>query len=604
MISYDDWHKKIENALTLRNNYWNGDKAWKRFLALYRGDHWKSSRYSDNFTSPDSETPRDRITVNVTGSTILLAKSFLINKHPKFIINPRPILDQSEVQQAVIGALLQQEVLNYEWKEREMNFQCKEAVLDALIIGHGIVKNGFMYKKPKATNKKKDGEIEYRSYMEDEVPYLTRINPFMFLFDTDHMNYRDLDSGSWCAEIFFNSREDVLANSSYNKTILKSISDGDEKPETINLSYNADDTLKAELNRDILYEVWDRKFEKRYIFLKGIEQPLLEEEWPYDYLDGFPYQKLDFIPIPNEHYGVGIPYFIEDQQLELNRIRTAMFDHRRRFNRKYLAIEGAITPEEVTKIITGETGTFAWVNQANAIAPMEEGKTPQDAFSQESIIKNDIQELSGVDKLARGGDMPSRTSAAEIEARKQFTNLKLDDRSEDVDIFYSKTARKVLQHIQENYTKDKVIQISGVKGNYWIKYSPSDIKGEFAIDMETVSAPPEDETTQKQQAIQMFQLIMQNMQFLMQAKIEINWQELFKWIFSKFGEKDTSRFFSAASPISGLPPFEGQQQPNTALNLNQGGMPQMPQVMSTSDLKAGLSGGMSGGGIPNQQAVM
>lgn len=601
MISYEDWHKKIEDALEFRNQHWNGDKAWRRFIALFRGDQWRTSKYNQSYLEPDSESPRDRITVNVTGSTVLLAKSFLVSKkNPKFIIKPRRILEAFEVQQLAVNSLLQQETLNYEWHERNMDFQTKESVLDAVIIGHGITKTGFTRKKSTARSIKADGSIEYRDYISDEAPYLERVNPFRFLFDTEHENYRQLDSGSWCAEIIFRTRQDVLADDRFNQKIIKGIKSGIETPETVSLkpadinNYRGGNAADF-YNRDILYEVWDKKFQMFYIFMKGIEKPLYEEPWPYEYLDGFPYNKLDFIPVPNEHYGIGIPYFIEDQQLELNRVRTTMFDHRRRFNRKYLAIQGAIEPSELQKIITGETGAFAWVNQQNAVTPMMEGTIPKDSFNVEGVIKADINELSGVDKLARGGDLPSRTSAAEIQARQQYTNLKLDDRSLDVDNFYINNGRKVLQHIKANYSQDKVIQINGIKGQQWVKFTPEDIKGEFDIEMESVSAPPVDEIADRQQRIQIFQLLMQNMQIMSQAQIPINWTELFKWLLESFGEKDISKFFGTP-PV----PIEGQQQqPNTALNLMQQGGLQQPNVINASDLRAGLQGGMAGNPATN-----
>lgn len=596
---YEKWHKTIDNALRQRDQYWNGDRAWKRFIALYRGDHWRTSKYNDSFLEPDSEFPRDRITVNVTISTILLAKSFLVNNHPKFIIEPRPILDSSEVQRAVVSSMLQQEVLNYEWKERNMHFQCKESVLDALVIGHGITKDGFTFKKDTAKNPKKSGDIEQKDFISDESPYVERINPFLFLFDTDHQNYRQLDAGNWVVEIFFRCRDDVLANDRYDDRVLNRIRSGTDSPETVNLGYKYNSTstfgteTNIDANRDILYQIWDKKYRRVYTLIRGVEGALEDYEWPYDYLDGFPYTKLDFIPVPNEHYGLGIPYIIEDQQLELNRIRTTMFDHRRRFNRKYQVLENMVEQSEVNKLISGETGTIIMVKQQNAIQPVQEGKIPSDSFNVEGVIKSDINELSGVDKLARGGDLPSRTSAAEIEARKQFTNLKLDDRSEDVDVFYTNNGRKVLQHIKSNYRQDKVIKISGIKGQMWVEFSPDDIKGEFDISMETVSAPQVDEVADRQQAIQIFQLIMQNLQFIIQSGLQFNFQELFKWIFEKFGEKDISRFFAAGSPIAGVQP-EGQEQPNTALNTMQQQMPQMPQQMTASNLRSQLQGGMAG----------
>lgn len=602
-MDYEAWHNKIDATLQWRQKYWNGDKAWKRFLALYRGDHWRTSRYNEGFLDPDSDVPRDRITVNFTGSTIQLAKSFLIKGSPKFVIKPRPALNAQDVQKAVVSAMLQQEVLNYEYEQQEMHPQLKSAILDSIIIGHGITKTGFTTKKPIAKDKKV-GQLDTKEYIQDETAYVERINPFRFLFDVENECFNQLDNVGWCAEIFFRNITDVINDDTYNKKIRGQLKRGEEKADTYQsvlyqpseYSYNKGDNTETDLA--VCYEVWDKKRNKYYVFLSGVIEPLIETEWPYDYLDGFPYEKTDFIPVPNEHYGLGIPAWIEDQQLELNRVRTSMYDHRRRFNRKYLVQEGALEPGEKQKLISGDTGTIIMTTGGpNSVAPLQELKIPSDAFGVESTIKADIMELTGVDQLARGGQLPGRTSAAEINARQSYVNLKLDDRVESVDKFVLKNGKKVLQHIKTNTKVDRVMQIAGPLGQTWIRFSPEDIRSEFDITMDTVSAPKIDEVADRQQALQIFQLIMSNMQTIMQLKIPINFQELFAWLFGKFGEKDISRFFSGAVPtidqIQGGGNLNGQLGNQTLGTLN--GEP--PPVMDANQLRNQVSGNLSGGGF-------
>lgn len=593
MLDYKDWHERINCTLEWRSKYWNGDAAWKRYMALYRGDHWRNSRYGDSVLGPDSDSPRTRITVNVTGATILLAKSFLFKKKPQFIIEPK-------LPEHYVSAVLQQATLNYEWKERNMQKQAKKAVLDSLVIGHGIIKTGFTYEPSTANNPKKDGQTEYREYIEKDTPYIERINPFMFLFDIETDTY-DLENGSWCAQIFFRPYNDVVVDTNYDKGVLKAIKSNLLTPETfkMGLAMSVEEYARKENNQCALYEVWDKKYKKRYVFIKGIEEPVEEQDWPYEYLDGFPYEKLDFIPLINEPYGIGIPAFIEDQQYELNRVRTAMYDHRRRFNRKYLARKGAIDSIELDKFLNSETASAIWVESMDAIRPTDEATIPNDAYAVEATIKNDIQELTGVDQLVRGGQLPARTSAAEVNARVQFSNLKLDDRVDDVDSFIINIGRKTLQHIKENYSSEKIIKINGPAGEYWTKYSPTDIKAEFDIDMDTVSAPQIDPVADRQQAIQIFTLIMQNLQILLQQQVQINIGELFKWLLGKFDEKDISRFFPQAGVISGPIQTVTEGQTNTAQNLPQLNMPQQPPVMNAQQLRGQLNGNLSGGGPNN-----
>jgi hypothetical protein len=111
--------------------------------------------------------------------------------------------------------------------------------------------------------------------------------------------------------------------------------------------------------------------------------------------------------------------------------------------------------------------------------------------------------------------------------------------------------------------------------------------------MDTISAPKTDEMADRQQRIQIFQLIMQNLPVIQQSKIPINIAELFRWLLDSFGEKDISRFMSA-------PPEQmqgGDEQPNTALNLQSQSNANPPSVINSAQLRNQLAGAQSGGGF-------
>lgn len=583
-VTYEQWHQRIDATLKWREQYWNGTGAWKRYFALYRGDHWRSSlfRQLEN-NEVDSENPRDRITVMDTLSTILTIKPFLIKRRPKFILRAR----RQDVPEDVVSAFLQQETLNYAWRELKMQKQARNAVLDALIIGHGILKTGFTFNEPEADKPVKEGEIEYREYIRKDSPYLERINPLYFIFDIEGCNNGDLESSRWCAQIFFRSREDVIADSTYNKAVRSSIKSGFDQPEVISPIIYKEQNEEEVSKRCILYEVWDKKYRKYYVLCKGINKPLIEEDWPYDYLEGYPFVKLDYIPIPNEPFGVGIPYKIEDQQLEKNRVRTTMFEHRRRFNRKYIAIEGEIQEIEKDKFTTGSDGTVVWAKSPSAIVPIQDANLTSDNYRLEEIINRDYNSVTGIDALVRNAPLPGRTSAAEISARQGYTNLKLDDRVEDVDEFIMEAGRKVLQHIKANFNSDQIVEIVGPLGRFWVQYSPEDIQAETEFDMDTVSAPRIDPAVEKQQAIELLQVLSSNLQVLTQMQV-LQPQEI-----QQIYRNSIAKIIGENKELSGnLRGIGANVQPGTIANPQQ--------------LAAGLNGGLStgnGGGIPTAGGI-
>lgn len=564
------WQARFDRALRYRQNHWNGDKAWKRYLNLYRGKHW--SAYSSEGDALSSDNARERITVNITGSSVLNMLPFLIRKRPKFNVSPtRPQFD--------VSASLQDDVLNYCWKEYDMQPQARAAALDGIIFGHGILKTGFTLEVNESYKIPATGRIEYADYIKKQAPWVRRISPFNFLFDPEAAEH-DLETARWCGEIMYLPIQDILENERYSKRAKKAITDGEYEPTQISsLMKNSqiDDELPwlendedqyGDLNRIVCFEIWDKRTGKYFFFAHGVHFPLIEKEtWPYEYLESFPYERYDFIPVPEEPFPLGLPAFIEDQQYELNRIRTAMYQHRRRFNRKYTCIETEVRSTELEKLVNGDDGTVVLVDSHEAIVPIMDANISNDEYNIEGTIKEDIRELIGSDELARGGSLPSRTTATEVQARTKLYGLKLEDRVEQFDRFIEQTGRKTLQHIKANWVSDDVVRVVGPAGYYWKQWTPEDIQGEFDLEVEATSTEAVDEVTTRQQAIQIMQILTANFQILAQYQVPVNWAELFKWVFGKFESiKDVQRFFPPAGTID-APIAMAQQQQQQATDL-------------------------------------
>lgn len=592
--TYQVWLNRITQTLNWRQEHWNGDKNWKRAYNLYRGKHWKDQ----DITDPSSDEVRDRITVNETGSSILNLVPFLMSSNAQFVCTP-------EKPTAIASSILQQHVLNYEWRRREIQPQMKKVVYDAVTIGHGIAKTGFVLELDEAI-KKADGDIVYEDYIKLEAPYAKRISPYNFLVDPNASEY-NLETARWCAELFYKNIDDALANSSYLKSTIDKIKNKEYsilKKESIQIDDNSEQGYamdsssekKPDSNMGVFVEIWDKKHRKYYVFALGVPYPLIEKDWPYPYLKGFPYEMLTFIPINDEIYGVGIPYFIEDQQLELNRVRTSLFQHRRRFNRKYAAVENAVDESELEKLIEGADGTVIITRVPGAIEPIPDAAVSSDLQLVEAIIKEDIRRLTGADALLQGGALPSRTTAGEVNARGSIFRMKLDDRVEQVDRFLLHVGTQILQHIQSNYQTPHVVKITGEQGEQWVSYTPEDIQEQVEVSMESVSAPKIDPILDRQQALQVLQMAMQSLQLIQAGVLQLDMNELFKWVFEKLGIKDASRFFAASatpvvseqtsSNLNNVVPFPQQESvpsPETVTDLQrQGGM---AEIMNQSGLQ-------------------
>ena len=593
-FDYEIWMARLQSTLRWRQNYWNGDKNWNRAYDMFRGKHWRDMQEQD----PSSDQLRDRITVNVTQSSILNVLPFLMTSHPEFQGKARKPSKTESVK-------LQTSMLNYEYTQREMHPQVKKSGLDAAICGHGITKTGYNLELDEAISKV-EGLINYEDYVKADAPFAKRVSPFFFLIDPE-ASEANLETARWCAEIFFKTERDILANSNYSSSVRNKIKNGTyplkykthlmgknyDDPTLNNLTKETDDPALPESRLVMLYEVWDKKYLKYFVFADGVADPLIEKDWPYSYLDGVPYVKVDYITLPDELYGIGIPYQIEDQQFELNRNRTYAFEHRRRFSaRKYEVLKG-VDEGEFTRFMNGEDGVGIRVQQMGSIMPIPDAPMPEDTGIVEAMIRSDVQDMTGLDALLRGQNLPDRTTSGEVSTRTSLFRLKLDDRIEAIDRFVLKVGTQVLQHIKGNYNTERVLEIVGESGVNWETLTFEQIKDEVDIMMETISAPKVDPLLERQQALQIWQISMSSLPLIQAGLLRIDMNALFGWMMEKFGIKDVGRFFADALIIK--PPLQeqagGQQGQNNVVQF-----PQQPNAGSMFQQ-------VSGGAISNQSGM-
>jgi hypothetical protein len=607
-LAYKTQMQRMEQTLRWRNQRTIGDALWKRSLALNAGRHWADT--ADKI-DPTSDSPNDRITVNLTASTIQDFLPYLLRKNPEFIMLPTQNDPMAEDSAQLTGVLM-----NYYWQELRFQRQLRKSVLDGLVIGHGIMKTGYMLEGDfdEAANAAKHGKIEIRDYVRKDEPLIRRVNPFKFLFDPNAAD-RDLESSRWAAEIFFMPLQDILANDRYSRSVRQQLANGKisgisvkafmaEQGDGIVTDQTAWTKLSEEEMRAheliVLVELWDKKFEKYYVFPWGAEKPLVEESWKFPYLDGFPYAKWDFIGINDEPYGLGIPAFVEDQQMELNRIRSTEYQHRRKHSRSKIGItENMIDPVELEKLTNNKDevffvkGPLPQVMQFLTPPPL-----PSDNYRVDATIKEDFRQLTGQDQLQSGGTMPSRTTAREIEAREGIIGLKAEERIQRVDDFVMEIGGQLLQHIQANTAVQKVVRIAGPEGQMlWRDLSPDEIKREYDMELVSTSVPDHDPMAERATRTQVYQMTIQQLPYLMQSGYQVNVPEMLTWMLEAYDmpRSKSARFIVPAEPVAppqqgggpGQGPANGQAPPDQAAQqIRQDAPPP----------ESGATGAMFGGG--------
>lgn len=605
---YELWLDRVNMAIEWRKNKVNGDEYWKSYYRLFSGDHWDSFLRMDPCF--DAESPNDRITVNLTLSIIEDTLAFLVNTYPKFAATPETLED-------VLSAKLQPAILNAIWKSKELNQIVIKALRDALIIGHCIIEVGYQFElNDNVRSIKKDGTLTYNDIIRKEEPFIRRVNPFQFVFDPEAEDHT-LNTARWCAEVIFIPISDLFANVNYDNATINAIKAGEYALEfegvfneefynnTIGNIHNRS-LYECDNRRVVCYKIYDKKYRKFYLMAKGVPKPLIEDTWAYDYLldegEGFPYEIYNYIDMPDQCHGVGIPYLIKDQQLEIDRNVTYMFLHKRGAAvRKYLIREG-MDPEQIERLKKGGDLTFVEVtNPSSDIVLLPSATISADVFNTNSLAENYIRQLTGSDQLMRGGQLPSRTTAQEINARSSIAGLKIESKVANVKVFICNIAYKMLSHIRNNMITQQIINLVGEQGNFWQTYSRDDLSSRITLALEQISAERIDPMMDRQQAIQTFQMITNLIPLLQQAQIPVDIGALFKWLFEKLGQKDVINFLPNTAILTGQPQVTSQNNSQGAVNPQSPASLQQPQqtpTQPTQDLLGQLSGGF------NQQTPM
>jgi hypothetical protein len=582
-----DWLDTFTQTVNFYKNFYSGWDTWKQGYRLFKGDHYENQQGPDQ---PLADNPRERITVNMIGSAVRSLLPFLVNRRPKFIATPR-------LPESLDNSKLQEGLLNYYWNEFNMQKQIELAITDCIIAGHGIVKTGFKLKPGVDVNPDEQSTIDYREFVREENPFIEAVSPFLFFWDPDAPSH-DLDTARWCFQVYFEHEEDVLDNPDYDPAALRLIEDRKFSAETVAgfTSMNQEDRQmfandKYEARRSkrlVIYDLWDKKFNEHRIYCGGIPKPLVKEPTPYPYLDGFPFAKIDFIRVPHEPFSLGLPFWMQDQQAELNRIRTYMHNHSRRFNRKYEVWTAGLQDEnQLNALQTGQDGTLIKTKQPQqTIRAIEDAQMSPDKFSLDSIIKSDMKDIGGLDSLYMGAPLPSRTSATEVNTRSGIASTKIDEYVSNVDNFVREIGKQVLKHCQEYVVSNKVVQIMGDQGVFWKTATPEDIQADFILDLETTSKPKADPELEKSQYIQLFAQLIQ----LAQVGVQVDFNAFAKLMFQKFGISEGAKIIPGAyAPVN--PNAPGGAQPSGPGP----GTPDQQIQSSASPVQSAIAGAQQGG---------
>jgi hypothetical protein len=283
-------------------------------------------------------------------------------------------------------------------------------------------------------------------------------------------------------------------------------------------------------------------------------------------IDGCPGETLVFNPDPDFIYGIPDTRIIEPQLLELNEIRTQAMKHRRIDIVKFLYKKGAMSKEALERLFNEDVlagveidGDAMDIRQA--VTPLTPGASTilADLERAGEVVRGDVRESVGFSRSSTG-EYQGKThiTAKETEIVNWANQIRIDERRDMVADLLTNVIRKFNQLIFTYWNTDIVRNVVGPDGaQYWIKFNPSQIRGEYDIKVDPTNAVPVDQRTKRQEAMEMVSAWSQMNQGLVKSGAPAP-PELQRYFFNQFDGVNTDKIIAqltaAPSPGAGMNP--------------------------------------------------
>jgi hypothetical protein len=491
------------------------EKTWKRLRDMYRG-----KVFTDQLNS------EDRIAVNIAFSTVnVIVPSVAVN-YPTFSVNARR--PEEEPNAETVEAMI-----NYWWRHYDWREVTKDIAKDSLVYGHGWAKIGWTYeqKTRDLSEQERADQFDQQKAEADQVaaqaperaselptdddimagiptqtmdvvkdcPFIERVSPFDLFVDPEATCMYD---AKWIAQRIVVPLEQAQHDGRYNRAARnKLVPDASTNPRYRD---DNDEKYDDDVKRVTVWEFYDLDNKMYATFAEKGEGFLIDPtDYPYPY--GQPFRYLGNYSVPDMFYDLGDLEMIEPLQAELNALRSDMHNHRKRYQRAYLALRDKFSPEALNTLASDEDNRIVFVegdeNLQELVVPIPQLPLDPNMYQYSDVIENDIEQVSGVSDYQRGAIAEGRRTATEASIIQDSANARAADKLAQVETFLAGIASLVVELAQAFLTGDDYARVLGPNGlmNY-IQFDAVAIEGQYDFEVEAGSTQPKNEQFKQQQA--------------------------------------------------------------------------------------------------------
>lgn len=473
------------------------------------------------------------------------------------ILDARPDLGvQGRTEEDQPKAAKVQNLLEYDWEISEADSMTEMFVDSALIYGTGHIQ--AYWKKDVRTNKFIDGtninkkKITWKEKTQTfyDAPYVENVDNYDLWYDWHNVEAKDKQY--WFRRkvlnratierrypMFDKKRLDMAVNSGSGdltnyasiRNEVKSTKEDIGKAKggnNVNSGISGDTYESADNSEGLkMHEVfeWWRPFEDKYAvmvndipILKGGEIPC-----PYDFKEA-PFISVQYLRLPNEFEGYGIPLILENPSKMLNMVKNQRLDAMT-LNIHKMWIVNPLANINKEELITRPFG-IVYSTDPNGVKPVEFSDIKASAYKEEELIKADMRYGIGVDdsSMGVGGGAGSATEVRHLrESTLERVRLFVNHLGEA----FSDLQKYWISMHKQFFTKKFNIRILGDNGTVEFPLiEKDDLVGSFDFKATVLPSITGQNEVKKKQDMDLFQLLI-NLPFIdpqkLTAKVLYDW---------------------------------------------------------------------------------
>jgi hypothetical protein len=351
--------------------------------------------------------------------------------------------------------------------------------------------------------------------VKDDI-FVEHVSPFDVFVDPEARRMEDV---RWIARRRVLPLQEVLDNPAYKgKRDLKGDTpypsvEGVPKPPGIP-GYQEGQTIHPpEHERVTLWEYYNLKTRTVCALTMNHDRFLMEADWLMPF-EGAPFIPMVDYVVPDSLWGYGEVRLIESLQVELNKTRTQILVHNKRFNRKLLYKERAIDDRGKAALTSRVDGALIPVvndeQLADVVMPVPDSPLPADRYQINQIIEADITAITGISDYERGAYNNVRRTATEASIIMDASSLRQQDKLRRIEDAATEVGRRMKALAQTFYEQERWILITGAGWQMPIRFSAEDISGEYDVSVDAGSTEPQNQQMLMQDRERLYQLLGQN----------------------------------------------------------------------------------------------